>query len=66
MLFKTTIVIWSEFDGSSVEIENLAREAMNGEAYCSKSESVKVENPEQDPDWDGTEFFAVVGEGAKE
>ena len=57
-LRKTTIVIWSEYDGSKVELENLAWQATRGDAYCSKQETVYVENPEKDPDWDNTEFFA--------
>ena len=60
-LFKTTIVIWSEYDPTgAVELEDLAREAQRGDAYCSKQESVFVEEAESDPDWDGTEFFFTV------
>ena len=43
-LYKTTIVIWSEYPGDQVELEDLAREATMGDAYCSKQESVRVEN----------------------
>lgn len=56
-LFKTTIVIWSEYDTSAIELEDLAREATSGEAHCSSSNSELVEDPKGDPDWDGTEFF---------
>lgn len=56
-LYKSTIVIWSEFDPKKVELSELAREAETGEAYCSKMVAVKVEKPEQDSDWDGTDFF---------
>ncbi len=55
-LYKTTIVIWRTFD-YDMELDDLATEAMYGEAYCSKQETVKVENLNKDPDWDGTEFF---------
>jgi hypothetical protein len=58
-LFKTTVVIWSEFSGEEVELEHLAREATSGEAYCSRYCSVRVEDPESDPAWEGTDFFAV-------
>ena len=60
-LYKSTIVIWSEFDPSEGKrsLEDLGREADQGEAYCSKSESVLVEDPAADADWDGTEFFGV-------
>jgi hypothetical protein len=57
-LFKTTIVIWSEYNPEGVvELADLAREATDGEAYCSKMVSVGVADPPADPDWDGTEFF---------
>ncbi len=58
-LYKTTIVIWSEFSGESAELEHLAREATSGDAYCSRYRSEHVETPESDPAWDGTEFFAT-------
>lgn len=66
-LFKTTIVIWSDYNPEGrVELEDLARAATVGDAYCSKQETVPVEDPEQDADWDGTEFFwdsqGVVGD----
>lgn len=58
-LYKTTIVIWSEYnpEESCMEIDELARAACGGNAYCSKVETVHVEVPERDRDWDGTEFF---------
>jgi len=58
-LYKTTIVIWSAYDPekSSMELEDLAHDATVGEAYCSKQKSERVEKPEENPDWDGTEFF---------
>ena len=60
-LYKTTIVIWSEFSGEGVELEHLAREATAGEAYCSRYRSEHVEKPESDPAWGGTDFFAAEG-----
>lgn len=57
-LFKTTIVIWSEFNPEGVyEIDRLSQEAMSGMAYCSKQKTEEVKEPTSDPDWDGTEFF---------
>jgi hypothetical protein len=56
-LYKTTIVIWSEFDASEVEIDYLGEQAISGEAHCAHANTVFVEKPEIDPDWDGTEFF---------
>jgi len=61
-LYRTTIVIWSEYDGEKVEIEDLAFQATEGNAYCSKQSSVLVREPELDPDWDGTEFFGILDE----
>lgn len=65
MLYKTTIVIWTEYDptlrfnsdNGSEPIADLAREAVDGDAYCSKADTVPVGDPKADPDWDGTEFF---------
>lgn len=61
-LYKTTIVIWTDYFPLSREIDDLAREAMVGDAYCSKQEISKIENPEDDCDWDDTEFFGVNDE----
>lgn len=61
-LFKTTIVIWSEYDTSGVELDILARDAISGDAYCSKQECDFVEDPSKDKDWDGTEFFDMETE----
>lgn len=57
-LHKTTIVVWSEWETSVVDIEDLCHEAIQGDAYCSSVERTVVADPEHDPTWDGTEFFA--------
>lgn len=56
-LYKTTIVIWSDFDPDSVDIADLSRDATSGESYCSKKSSELIADPKSDADWDGTEFF---------
>jgi hypothetical protein len=58
-LYKTTIVIWSEYNpwNADVELSELARDAEEGESYCSGMTTILVDNPESDGDWDGTEFF---------
>jgi hypothetical protein len=56
-LYKTTVVIWSEYDPKGTELEDLAHDATEGESYCSSQKTVLVRDPEKDPDWDGTEFF---------
>jgi hypothetical protein len=58
-LYKTKIVIWSDFDPEGYELDTLASEATRGDAYCSSvstSEISKGDLPD-DSDWDGTEFF---------
>ena len=55
-LWKTEIVIWSEFNPQEVELEDLARDATSGNAYCSKQRSRFVV-VDDDDDWDNTEFF---------
>ena len=56
-LYRTTIVVWSPFDGNEAELADIAFQATEGNSYCSKQVSVLVEDPSKDPDWDGTEFF---------
>jgi hypothetical protein len=56
-LWKTKITIWSDYDPQSVALEDLARDATSGEAYCSKNSAVLVENPTEDLEWDGNKFF---------
>jgi len=59
-LYKTTVVIWTDYDPNEdpeAELEDLAREATNGDAYCSKQITVLVEDPAADPDPPSVEFF---------
>lgn len=56
-LWKTQIIIWSDYDSRAVEIEDLAREATRGDSYCSRSVSTLIEDPQKDKDWVETEFF---------
>ena len=60
-LWKSTIIIWSEFDPQQVELSTLAREAEVGEAYCSSMAAEFIREPEQDVAWDGTSFFYERG-----
>jgi hypothetical protein len=57
MLYKTTIVIWSEYDPRKIELDELARDATHGNAYCSSWVSDPIDNPSADPDWDNNDFF---------
>lgn len=60
-LYKTTAIIWSRehpTDELHLELSELAEESETGSAaYCSGQTTVLVNDPEHDPDWDGTEFF---------
>lgn len=56
-LFKTTIIIWSEENTDNVSAEELARDADNGDSYCSVKNCRRVDNPDEDEDWDDTDFF---------
>lgn len=55
-LYKTTIVIWTDYDPSrtGMEIDDLAREAMVGDGLCSSQETDVVTDKRQFPD---TDFF---------
>lgn len=56
-LYKTTIIIWSPYNPEDqVEIDDLARDAMRGESYCSSCSSEEITDPGMFPD---TEFFGV-------
>lgn len=59
-LYRTTIVIWSRFNANKVELSELARAAEDGDAYCSSYRADYVPTPDNDPAWDGTEFFEVA------
>jgi hypothetical protein len=58
-LYKSTIVIWTHYDPSALEVEltGLAHQAESGDAYCSKMDCVLVTEPEKDAAWDCTDFF---------
>ena len=62
LLWKTTIVIWSDYDPTNLELENLAREAQTGDCYCSRQDTnqVSIGDLPDDPDWDDTEFFGSL------
>ena len=53
-LYRTTIVIWTEVHTDDWELDDIAREAISGEGFCSSSQCEEVSDAEQFPD---TEFF---------
>lgn len=59
-LYKTTIVIWSRFDGNEHELTMLAQEATDGVAICTEQQSVTVPDDEV-PD-EVRSFFNVLDE----
>jgi hypothetical protein len=50
-LYKTTIVIWSDRDVSDMDAEDLGRDSISGESYCSRMKTTVVDNPKNDPDF---------------
>ena len=56
-LWKTEIVIWSDSDPRKMELSALAHDAECGDSYCASLKTKLVDDPEADPDWDGTDFF---------
>jgi len=56
-LYKTTIIIWSEYDTCGTSVRCLGDNVADRDAYCSKLSCQAVQNPEQDPDWEETDFF---------
>jgi hypothetical protein len=74
-LYKTTAIIWTDYDPFGPDcdlhmhdngLELLAHEVLEQEAHCSRFESERVANPEQDSAWDGTTFFEEVDKMEKE
>jgi hypothetical protein len=53
-LYKTTIVIWTEYPTNEFSIVSLAEEATDGNAYCSSQKCEGVSDPSKFPN---TEFF---------
>ena len=67
-LYKTTIIVWTDYDPNRQDLDicDLTAEAKSGDAYCSKQDTKRVENPADDTDWDGTEFFYKHGDAEDE
>lgn len=57
MLYKSTVVIWTDYNPGGMELSDLAREAERGDAYCAKMETLTVAHPESDEDAPDMEFF---------
>jgi len=64
-LYKSVIVIWSrEHPGLQGDIEDLAHEALYGnDTYLADHRITAVEDPEEDQDWDETDFFKIPDTG---
>jgi len=60
-LWKTTIVVWSDFNPAEEELDasDLVRDGEMGSSHISVQDTRLVEHPEQDDEWDGTEFFSL-------
>lgn len=61
-LYKTTIVIWTEEHTDFCELEDLARSATSGDAYCSYMECEEIGDPSSDEHAPDMEFFGVLEE----
>ena len=59
-MWKTSIVIWTDYNPSHMELATLAREAESGDAFCAKMEIAEVQDVQKDPDWAETDFFGSV------
>lgn len=53
-LWKTTLMIWSDYNPSDLKISDLAREAECGDSFCNSREDELITDPTQFPE---TEFF---------
>lgn len=59
-LYKTTIVVWTDFDPtdiSAIELVDDVGDNQYGRNYIAFRNSRMMNHPEQDPHWDGTEYF---------
>jgi hypothetical protein len=56
-LYRTTIIIWSEYDANQVELEDLAYEATSGNALCTEQKSVLVDPAGDDNSEAIADFF---------
>jgi len=63
-LWKTTIVVWSEFDPQKLEMVNLIREATDGQAIITKQDAELVSDPYSQEDGPPEEFFETICEEA--
>jgi hypothetical protein len=43
-LYRTEIVIWSDDDPEGMELEDLAREATDGNSICTKQVTVEIDD----------------------
>ena len=53
-LWLSQVEIWTAYDPEDMELEDLAREATSGNAYCPLNQAILVTNPDEFP---ATEFF---------
>lgn len=60
-LWKTTIVVWSEFDPQKVETDRLIREATDGQAIITKQHAELVSDPYSQEDGPPEYFFDPTG-----
>ena len=60
-LYRTTIEIWTEYGTDKMDLDDLVREATEGDAICTKLETKTVNNPEVVPEG-ALSFFLLEDE----
>lgn len=59
-LWKTEIVVWTDYDPQKVRLERLVQEGVSGTAYISKGHSELVANPYEQDDGPPEDFFEPI------
>lgn len=62
-MYKTTIEIWTEYDGAAVTLDYLAFEAIEGSAICTRQTSEQI--PAVDAPADVQSFFDLGDKGGE-
>jgi len=65
-LYKTTVLVWTEYDPFGVPPHRLVYDATFGDGYLSGKSTKLVENPLEDPEFEGMEFFGMDEEDEEE
>lgn len=61
-LWKTEIVVWTDYDPTKVPLERLVQEGISGQGYISKGHSELVADPYAQDDGPPEDFFGLPEE----